>query len=45
MTIDDLSSSLESHEQRKRKKKEVLEEALQTKMQHNRGRQGDVRAT
>jgi len=49
MTIDDLTGSLEAHEQRKKKKKqEVLDEALQTKMtikedkvmnvQHNRGR-------
>jgi len=49
MTIDDLTGSLEAHEQRKKKKKQkVLDEALQTKMtikedkvmyvQHNRGR-------
>jgi len=49
MTIDDLVGSLDAHEQRKKKKKqEVMEEALQTKMtikedkvmymQHNRGR-------
>jgi len=48
MTIDDFAGSLEADEQRKKKKKQVLEEALQTKMiikedkvmyvQHNRGR-------
>jgi len=49
MDVDDLTIFLEAHKQRKKKKKEdVLEEALQTKMsikedkviymQHNRGR-------
>jgi gag-polypeptide of LTR copia-type len=31
MTVDDLAGSLETHEQRKKKKNESFEEALQTK--------------
>jgi len=35
ITIDDLRASFEVHEQRKKKKQEVLEEVLQTKMTIN----------